>query len=1270
MFAVLRRHRAVSGRETNRDVRITATQLEQWADTREAQGLLPVLVRRLVSATAATTALAIPGGDSVGEPGWDGYTQITQGNAWVPEGDVRWEMGCSEKVDKKAKGDFRKRTDGMSAEIAKVTTYVFVSPRRWRGKSAWQTGAAKEGKWREVKAYDANDLEAWLETAPGVTLWLGELLGLSGNGIESLERYWDAWSHQTQFPISKAALFGGRDAEKDTLSDALSKSPRLIAIQADSREEAVAFVCAHLLEHGLAERAACITAPEGWRFVDANAHLSVGLAASPEVAQQRAPKDGFTLIVPLSTGDKATYFSGAAASAAEAQHHIVLERPRAEQFEDALGTMGEEVTDATRLARATGRSWSVYRRLRAQNPGIRRPAWMSDPAARTLVAVTLVGGWNGGRQGDRNCLESITQTPYDEFEAGLRHIARLDDSPILQIGSVWKAKAPLELLYLFGPEITAGELRRFFSVAEAILAAPDPALELEESKRWMAAVYGKVRQESGLVIDAIADALAKLRVYAENSADPNAAIIMDGVDEVVRKLLDDADGERWLSLSGVLRELAEASPDEFITAIEKSLRRADAPVRRLLTETGESGAFGRCWHADLLWALEVLAWYPKRLARVATILAELVSTPIKGNWVNTPQNTLSSLFRVWWPQTTTNWEDRIAIIDRLLQTHNASAWALLYSLVPRYGRFASANAHPHWRDDDAGATGPGEAPEIGPYIAGIGTRLIEQAIGNPERIARLLEILGQFEGQYREDIIRLIETAIEFSDDGREIVRASLRHYMHWHLNSKAKEEKQVPGENERLIKAYDALTPQDIVSRHKWIFADRWVQLPKQRDDYAEDHEEIQRLRVIAVQEIFTERSWGGLTSLAKESGDPWALGWAIATAGFPQQALWVWAIAEHKAGGCSYHNMLVSGILHATSTEYLASLLQSSEKNFSRDEDFSAFLACAPFDRTTWNIVEQSKSAVQDAYWQAVQPGYLRGDAEDVSYVVDHLIAVDRPRTAFRLVEHNMKAVESQRLLALLNAIRTGAEPTGVLPDGWYIRNAIEVLKSSEDVSRRDLALLEFSYFSVYSHGDEPAKALYAEMLSDPTLFMEFITLVYRRRNGPPEPIDESLHTAAEAAGSVLHTGRGVPGLQNDGSIDDSAFGSWVESVRALSKEQDRVEVTDRVIGQWLSSVLPASDGAWPPPVVRDLLDREDASDIRRGFAIGVMNNRGVTSRAYDEGGTQERALVDKYRKYAREIQISHPRAAEMVEKIAESYENEARQADIDAKLRVEGH
>lgn len=1249
-------------------VRITATQLEQWADTREAQALLPVVIRRLVSATAATQALAIAGGDSVGEPGWDGYTHVAEGNAWVPTGEARWEMGCSEDIIKKARGDFRKRTEQTPPELAEATTFVFVSPRRWRRKAEWQAEAAREGGWYDVRAYDADDLEAWLETAPGVTLWLGELLGLCGAGIESVARYWGSWCHQTRFSLTKEALFAGREAEKEALGRALSKASRVIAVQADSREEAVAFVCAQLLGSGLADSAACITAPEGWRFVDANQSLSIGIAATPEVAQSRALRDNFTMVVPLSSGDKAGYFTGPAASAVEEQH-IVLERPRAQQFEDVLRALGEEESDATRLTRATGRSWSVYRRVRARSPAIRCPAWMADPAARSLVIVTLIGGWDGGRQGDRNCLESITRRSYDDFEADLRHIARFDDAPVLQIGSIWKAKAPIDLLYLFGPEITAGELGRFFSVAEVVLAEPDPALELDAGERWMAAVYGKVREESGLVIEAVADALAKLRVYAENSTDPNGELIMTRVDGVVRKLLGDADGQRWLSLAGVLRELAEASPDEFLRAVEASLRHPDAPVRRLLSETGESGAFGRCWHANLLWALEVLAWYPKRLARVTTILAELTTTPIKGNWGNTPLRTLASLFRAWWPQTTATGEERFLIIDRLFRSHNETAWELLFTLVPQNQAWASPNARPAWRDDDAGAPAPGQDRDEGPYIAGIGARLIGQAKGYAERIAQLVDVLDQFGGDYREKVIGLVASAAAFDDDAREAVRARLRHHLHWHSEYGSRNDDNSRREAERLCRYYDALAPHDLVKRHSWLFESPWVELPDGRDD---DHGRGRSLREDAIRQVFHARSWGGLSDLAEGSGDPWVVGWTIASAGLPTAALRQWTVEQHRAAGSRGDARLVSGLLHAFPTEVRSELLQDVVVSRSANLDDSAlgaFLACAPCEWSTWSVVEQAANDVQECYWRVVWPGYPRGDSEELNYLVAHLLAAGRPRTAFQAVAGKLEQVQPQQVLALLDGLRSGTEPDGPLPRDWHIGKAIEVAERSGQVPRRELALLEFAFYGALGHGEAKPKNLLAEMLSDPVLFMDCVCLVYRRRNAPTEPVDQTLKAAAETAWNVLHDGRGVPGIR-DGSVDRTAFEHWVTSVRKIARKQDRAEVTDILIGQWLSKAPTDADGTWPSLVVRDLLDRDDGDRLRNGFSTGVMNNRGVTSRAHDEGGEQERVLAARYRRFTESLHISHPRVAEMLQQLAEFYEREGKRADASARLRIEGH
>ena len=189
--------------------------------------------------------------------------------------------------------------------------------------------------------------------------------------------------------------------------------------------------------------------------------------------------------------------------------------------------------------------------------------------------------------------------------------------------------APIELLHLLGPSMTREELNRFFLVAENILVQPDPALELDAERRWMAEVYGKVRQESGLVIASIVDSLAKLSFYAEREVDPQGEAIKVGVDKLVRELLGNADQKRWLSLNGVFRGLAEASPDEFLNAVEASLNMSPPPICALLMESDDGLHFrGQCWHADLLWALELSAWSATRLSRVADILARLSLTPI------------------------------------------------------------------------------------------------------------------------------------------------------------------------------------------------------------------------------------------------------------------------------------------------------------------------------------------------------------------------------------------------------------------------------------------------------------------------------------------------------------------------------------------------------------------------------------------------------------------------------------------------------------------
>ncbi|MEP7010639.1 MAG: hypothetical protein ABJC13_09980 [Acidobacteriota bacterium] len=1247
-------------------MRITATQIYQWAEKPEAKGLLPVLVRRLINATSSPTELSIRGADSLNLPGWDGTLNVAKGNAWVPVGQSRWEMGGSADVAGKARDDLKKRTAETSREVAANLDFIFVSPRRWIGKKDWQEEATAVNHWRNVRAHDADDLEAWLEAAPSVTLWFGEQLGLWGPGIESIGSYWDTWRGQTMAHLTVEAINTGRESCVVKFGDTLFETPALIVLEADSTEEAVAFACAQLVAFGHSDNAACITSPEGWRYVDANQQMRFLVAASPEIAARRAAKEGSILIVPMNIGDRPDYFSPPVAQAAEAQR-LMLERPDAESFEKALVGLGEDCSEAARLTRSTGRSWSVYRRIKAANPAIAQPAWIKDPSARCLTAIVLVGGWNDAAAADIACLEAVTGKNYEDLERDLLHMAHLDDSPVLKIGTVWKAKAPLELLYLFASAFTRSELTRFFAAAEAILAKPDPALQLEPDQRWMASVYGKVREESGIVIHSITDSLAKLSVYAENNNDERIA---SGVHGLVRTLLEGADGDRWLSLSSVLRELAESSPEIFLRAVEGSLERHDAPIRRLFTETSGDAVFGRHWHANLLWALETLAWSPKYVGYVTDILARLSSSALPANVSNRPMKSLVSLFRPWWPQTTAAPKPRLAALDHLIKMRNDVAWDLLVALIPEPSGFAVANAKPHWRGDAASAVGPNDLEGIRQYFSEINARIVAQSQGVPVRIAKLVESLDSFDGQDREQIVRQVETSAGFPDDDRELIRGALRKYLSWHY-SYNRRGKRTRTTADRLRPQFDALKPTNLVTRHTWLFLNDWVEMPDGRDDDYEKADEIrERLRSEALQKIFSATGWTGIEELIRRAGSPGLIGKQIARADFPEADVAAWTLKRFADVGGPLHDPVLNGLVHALPLDRRTSLLTQSCAKLDALA-IAAFASFAPCDRATWSFLDRQPSDARRIYWQRVQPGGMIAEDVDLEYFVDQMMEAGRHRTAFQAIHIGFKRADAARVLALLEAISIGADPDGPLPDGGDVGEAMKAIEKSGIASRRQLALLEFRYFYVLEHGEHGTKILYSEMLEDSMFFMGFVCVACPPFSQPhtDEPADEAVQAFASLAGSVLHHGRGVPGRIEGGGIDRVKFDSWIGGVRKLAADQDRCNAADVTIGKWLSNCPADPDGIWPCLPVRDQLEQPGTEKIRRGFLSGVIENRGVHSRAIGAGGGQERDLAARYRGFAAPLQGSHPQTAVVLEAIAKRYDTDGRSQDVDSALWKEG-
>lgn len=225
---------------------IDGSDLEQWSSRREMQELLPWLVRSLLAATPGVTGLSIRSGEGIGLPGWDGRADGGPGAPYVPSGPGVWEIGSGEDARAKAQADYRKRTDDPGEIDPVATAFVFVTSRRWRDKEDWLEARRGEGKWREVRALDTDDLEGWLDANPAVHIRLSERMGRVPGQVQTLTRWWDTWSSQTRPPIPRGLLLAGREAEAENVRDRLMQPPAPFLIHAGSREEATAFLAAAL----------------------------------------------------------------------------------------------------------------------------------------------------------------------------------------------------------------------------------------------------------------------------------------------------------------------------------------------------------------------------------------------------------------------------------------------------------------------------------------------------------------------------------------------------------------------------------------------------------------------------------------------------------------------------------------------------------------------------------------------------------------------------------------------------------------------------------------------------------------------------------------------------------------------------------------------------------------------------------------------------------------------------------------------------------------
>ena len=910
------------------------------------------------------------------------------------------------------------------------------------------------------------------------------------------------------------------------------------------------------------------------------------------------------------------------------------------------------------------------KRLLGRYPGTTEPEWSRPAEAPALIPMLLVGSWDETSERDRSAIERISARPYSATAATAARWLRGPDSPLARSGSRWRLVSRDDSWFFLAKVVTQNDLHRFEEVAIEVLAEDDPTYELSAEARWEARLQRKAPKYSSAMRTGIAETLALLAARSEGLTDAHG--IVGRVEHIVRRLLSGHESARWISLSDQLPLLAEAGPEAFLDAVERTLRGESADLAKLFDQVGLM-EWPSNHHAGLLWALEGLAWNREFFPRVSLILAAVddYSPAVKSG--NSPSRSFMEIFMPWRPQTTAPVEERIKVLEKVIQTRPHAGWQLLSGLLLNKQPFSMDIHRPQWRDWALARSASTPATDYWKQASACARLLIEHTGDDIERWKALIQEFEHLPGPVQKEFLERLSSLASATLDGetRRAVSELIREKVSLHRKFAGTNWALTADMLEELERVERRFEPEDAVRRNAWLFKPRW-QLSETPEAEAE---RLEKRCPEALRQVIQEGGWKDVLKLVELVDAPEEVGTAL---------------AELDVG--QLEKKILPGLLLAAGEKAARCAGGYARRRFQREawdwvnrvdmhrwsgENVARFLVFLPFERKTWEFAAERGELVNARYWKSALAFAQGQNARDVAYAVEMLLKYDQAPAAFVVLQmalHQKADVAPSLLMDALEAWLKSATPERTHKG---IRYEIPLLfqelhrgleQNDPNVELHRLGRLEWEYLGLLDGHPASPVTLHGKLRDEPNFFVDVLGLVFRPKNeagNTGKEIPEAETQRAQNAYRLLRSWRQVPGGRAGHSIDEKALFRWVHAARALARDRGLLEVCDSQIGEVCAYAPEESDGTWPCVPVRDVLEEIGTEDVIGGFSAGIYNKRAVFTKSMREGGTQERALAGQYRGFADACKIEWPQTAAALRRVAQAYEEDARREDSQAML-----
>lgn len=1237
---------------------INATNLEAWGRTMASEAKLPGLVADLISATASEIGtIRFPSGGKGRVRGFDGVLQSNEEALNVPLGGSVWEFKTSPEYKKYALKDFDKRTletsatDQADLSLVLVTPFTWDSSNRKNKREDWERAREESSCWKEVKLLDGAQLEHWLDASPAVAArYARETIRTAPVvGVRSTDEFWTDFSARFNPQLIEKMLVAEREPMVERLVAGLMGTPQQINLVADSPEIATAFAVAAIrsaqpdVREFLEARTLIVDTAEAGRELVGRQNLIFFLRDDAARAPAPFAEAGPTL-VPLGRRQRVT------------TDEMQLVRQSNHAIEQALVAMDLAEGKANTLARGCGGSLAALER---QIPGgaATDPLWMRD--ARLLLPAFLAGGWDSANALDQDIVAKLAGTAsYMAYDKKIRGFLQQSDAPLEREGAVYKVTAPIDAFIHAGHLIGDDDLETLRPALHRVFGELDPEPNPDDP------IYMRERapKHSDWLRDGLATTLLLIAAWesqARLSLGPGRGQTF--ANEVVGTLPGlGSDPRVMTSLESELPLLAEAAPEPFLSALERMLEGTGATILPIFDEV-EGFAFPTSNHTGVLWALETLAWLPKWFRRACLILARLAEIDPGGRLVNRPINSLRDILLSWAPSTFADADARLALLDEVTAHYPEVGWRLLVQLLPNVTTHTSGTTRPLLRGSDASPQLPLTYGDVWAAERAIGQRAIALATGSSKRMRQLLAPMLGFTQEDREAGLRALDATLNQAEPADRTVlwdalHKELRHHRRF-ANADWALGEDVLIEFDRIAGAHE---PYDPVRPASELF-----------DHFAYEPEEAQQAerRAEVVRTLADQHGTGAILELIRRATMGHLVLRAIEDAGLRLNTVEElvresFANEPQSSTTRSLFGLYRRLIGPRAGLALGAGLLKSG----AGASDVAGLFYAWPTEPTTWGAVATLGEEAVEWYWKEIPSLWIEGERRTLLKLVIALVRRGRVLSALRSALNRLPEIPTCLLLYMfdkaVDEINAGTTTNGDSMLGYHMSEAFKELDeralSDIEIGKREYALLP-----LLEHDDRPLR-LHRLMAEDPGMLHMIVRDVYRAENAPElerEASDQE-QVRWRRAYKLLSKFALVPGLI-DGNVDDAGtLNAWIDGIRALGHEHDRVNVTEMVIGNVLAhSPIDDVDAGWPHRFVRNVIEAGRSDMLERGFRTERFNMRGVTRRGPLDGGVLERDLAARYRRDA-ETAKAWPRTSALLSDMAEGWEKDAEREDLQAR------